>query len=59
MPKDTQIVAHVEKPVRQALQALAREDGRSLSAYVERVLVEYLEKKRRLPTKPGKTKTGA
>jgi len=50
MAKDAQIVAHVEKPVREALEELAQEDGRKLSSYVERVLIKHLKQKRRLPS---------
>jgi hypothetical protein len=56
MAKDAQVVAHVEKPIRHALEELAREDGRTLSAYIERLLLMHLEKKRRLPAKPSKVK---
>jgi hypothetical protein len=51
MPKDAQVVAHVERHVREALESLARDDGRKLSAYVERLLISHLEKKRRLPVR--------
>lgn len=57
MAKDAQVVAHVERSVREALEALARDDGRKLSAYVERLLVAHLEKKRRAPMrKPTRAK---
>jgi hypothetical protein len=49
MAKDCQIVAHVERSVRDAFAQLARGDGRKVSAYVERVLIAHLKKKRRMP----------
>jgi hypothetical protein len=49
MPKDSQITAHVPAAVKSALEGLAREDGRPLSTYVERLLLAHLTKKKRLP----------
>jgi hypothetical protein len=54
MAKDAQIVAHVERVVRDAFEELAREDGRKISAYAERVLLAHLEKKGRMPASIGK-----
>lgn len=54
MSKDAQVVAHVEHSVRDALKELAREDGRKLSAYVERLLIAHIAKKRRGPRKNAK-----
>lgn len=47
MAKTAQIVAHVEPAVRKALEELARNDGRTLSTYTERLLVAHLVKKKR------------
>jgi hypothetical protein len=48
MAKDAQVVAHVERAVKQALEELAQEDGRRLSSYVERLLLRHLQEKKRL-----------
>lgn len=49
MAKDAQVVAHVERAVKTALEDLAREDGRKVSSYVERLLLRHLQEKNRLP----------
>jgi len=51
MAKTAQVVAHVEPAVRQALDELARADGRTLSTYAERLLLAHLAKKKRVPQK--------
>jgi hypothetical protein len=57
MAKDAQIVAHVERAIKNALEELAHEDGRRLSSYIERLLVKHLEQKKRLPkSKPTTSK---
>jgi hypothetical protein len=51
MAKTAQVVAHVEPAIRQALEELARTDGRTLSTYAERLLLAHLAKKKKLPAK--------
>jgi len=41
--RDDRINIRVEKKLRDALLELARKDGRSLSSYVERILVRHVE----------------
>lgn len=57
MAKDAQVVAHVEKSVRQSLEHLAKADGRTLSAYVERLLIAHLGKRKPAAAKAKKVKT--
>ncbi len=59
MAKTAQVVAHVEPAIRQALEELARTDGRTLSTYTERLLLAHLAKKKKLPAKakPGKVRS--
>lgn len=52
MSKDAKVVAHVEKPVLQELKSLAKADGRTLSAYVERLLIAHLGKRPAKTRKP-------
>jgi hypothetical protein len=52
MSKDAKVVAHVEKSVLQDLKGLAKTDGRTLSAYVERLLMAHLDKRRPAKAKP-------
>ncbi len=49
MAKDAQVVAHVERAVKDALEELARENGRRVSSYIERLLLRHLQEKKRLP----------
>jgi hypothetical protein len=56
MAKTAQVVAHVEPSVRRALEELARNDGRTLSTYAERLLVAHLAKKKRGPQKVSSPK---
>jgi hypothetical protein len=57
--KNAQVVAHVERSVREALEQLARENDRSLSQYVERILQKHLEKRKRVPVKTRAAKPRA
>jgi uncharacterized protein (DUF1778 family) len=41
--RDARINIRLQKDLRDALTRLAREDGRSLSAYVERALAEHAD----------------
>lgn len=47
--RDAAITARVESSVKAALAALAKEDGRSESQYLERLILAHLKKKGRLP----------
>jgi hypothetical protein len=51
MAKDHQVVAHVEAHVRKALEQLASKDGRTISSYLERLIVSHLMKLR--ASQPG------
>ena len=59
MAKNTQVVAHVERSVKESLEELARQNDRSLSHYIERVLLKHLEQKGRLPPRGAVAKTHA
>lgn len=39
--KTDQIRANVAPPLREVVEALARSEGRSISSYVDRVLIEH------------------
>jgi len=57
MARTAPITAHVEPDLKAALERLAKDDGRTLSQYVERLLIAHLEaaagtKPRRRPAKP-------
>ena len=54
MPSKVAVVSRVDAAIKAALEQLAKEDGRSLSGYVERLLIAHLKAKGRLATKkPG------
>lgn len=57
MAKTAQIVAHVERSVRDSFEELAKADGRTLSAYVERLLIAHLGKRKPAAAKAKKIKT--
>lgn len=42
MARSTPITAHVRPEIRQAVERLARQDGRTISQYVERLLIAHL-----------------
>jgi predicted HicB family RNase H-like nuclease len=53
-PKDTRVNLRLPKDLRDQMADLARADGRSLSAYIERVLVQHVRSvpRRREAQKP-------
>ncbi len=54
--RDARLGVRLHVDLREALERLAEEDGRSISQYVERVLVEHVRQK---GTASGKQKRGA
>ena len=52
--RDARINIRLQKDLRDALARLAREDGRSLSAYVERALAEHADARGAGSSKAGK-----
>lgn len=42
MPRTAPITAHVEPDIKAAFERLAKDDGRTLSQYVERLLIAHL-----------------
>jgi uncharacterized protein (DUF1778 family) len=51
--RDARINIRLQKDLRDALARLAREDGRSLSAYVERALAEHADARRATSSRAG------
>ncbi|MFZ5791445.1 MAG: hypothetical protein ACOY3L_12175 [Pseudomonadota bacterium] len=49
MARDAAITARVERAIKEALVKLAKEDGRSDSQYLERLIIAHLKEKGRLP----------
>jgi predicted DNA-binding protein len=49
MPRNAAITVRMEIAVKEALVALAKEDGRSDSQYLERLIIAHLKKMGRLP----------
>lgn len=42
MPRDSAITVHVEPATKAALEKLAHQDGRTVSRFVERLLLSYI-----------------
>ena len=55
MARTAAITTRVEPPVKSAFKALAKEDGRTLGQYVERLLLAHLDEKKRLPASKEKS----
>jgi antitoxin component of RelBE/YafQ-DinJ toxin-antitoxin module len=50
MARNAAITTRVDPAIKAAIEQLADADGRTLSQYLERVLVQHLAQKKRLPT---------
>ena len=51
LPRDAAITAHVDAATKVAVEGLAKEDGRTVSQYIERLLISHLKEKGKLPRK--------
>jgi antitoxin component of RelBE/YafQ-DinJ toxin-antitoxin module len=55
MARTAAITTRVEPPVKSAFKALAKEDGRTIAQYVERLLLAHLDEKKRQSAANAKT----
>lgn len=53
-PRDARVNVRLNESLRRRLAALAKDDGRSLSSYIERVLADHVENHQKTDGRKGK-----
>jgi hypothetical protein len=54
MPMEDKLILRLEPGMREALETAAKDDQRTVSGYVRKVLSDHLTRRRLLPAKQGK-----